>query len=440
MSESPPPISVQKARLAVIGAGYVGLVVAAVFAKWGHHVTCFEKSPKRLRQLQAGGCPIYEPGLPELLREGVASARLTFARGVDVRDHQFVFVCVGTPSNQGGAAKLDQVFEAASAIGRTLRPGAMVVLKSTVPVGTCERVEQRVREAAGGGVPFAVVSNPEFLREGSAVHDAEWPDRVVVGAKDAAAARRVAQLYEHQAVPIVACDIRTAELIKYAANAFLATKISFINEMANIAEAVGGDVAAVATGIGLDHRIGREFLKAGLGYGGSCFPKDVQALNHMSRSNGYRFRLLEAVMSVNRQQRKRLVQKVERVLGTLEGAELGVLGLSFKPNTDDIRKSVSIALIRQLGRAGAWVRAYDPVAMPQAERALGGSVRLCLNPYDAAAGADGLILVTEWDEFRNLDYSRVRELVRQPHIFDGRNFLDREYLQGLGFAYHGVGR
>ena len=440
MSESPSPISGEKARIGVIGGGYVGLVVASVFAKWGHQVTCFEKSLKRLRQLRTGGCPIYEPGLPELMREGIASERLTFARDVDVRDHQFVFVCVGTPSNQGGAAKLDQVFEAASAIGRSLRPGAIVVVKSTVPVGTCERVEECIREAAGGRVPFAVVSNPEFLREGSAVYDAERPDRVVLGARDPAAAQRVAQLYEHQASPVVACDIRTAELIKYAANAFLATKISFINEMANIAEVVGADVTRVATGIGLDHRIGREFLKAGLGYGGSCFPKDVQALNHLSRSNGYRFRLLEAVMSVNRQQRTRLVQKVEHVLGSLAGAELGVLGLSFKPNTDDIRKSVSIALVRQLGRAGAWVRAYDPVAMPQAERALDGPVRLCQNAYDAAAGADGLILVTEWDEFRSLDYSRIRELVRQPNIFDGRNFLDREYLQGLGFAYHGVGR
>ncbi len=426
-------------RIAVIGAGYVGLVVAGLFAAWGHRVTCFEKSPKRLRQLQQGQCPIFEPGLPDLLREEQAAGRLTFERRVDVGGFEFIFICVGTPSNQGGAAKLDQVFDAADAAGRTLDAQALVVLKSTVPVGTCELVEERIG-AKAGGKPFAVVSNPEFLREGSAVHDAQKPDRVVVGARDHEAAIRVAALYEHQNTPIVLCDLRTAELIKYASNAFLATKISFINEMANIAEAVEADVKVVSTGIGLDHRIGKEFLQAGLGYGGSCFPKDVHALNHISRSNGYRFRLLEAVIAVNRQQRKRLVRKVDRVLGGLKGAELGVFGLSFKPNTDDIRKSVSIALVRQLSGAGALVRTYDPAAMPQAARFLKDQARLCPTPYDAAAGADALILVTEWDEFRELDYSRVRELVRRPNIFDGRNFLDREYLQGLGFAYYGVGR
>jgi len=426
-------------RIAVIGGGYVGLVAAAVSADWGHHVTCFEKSPRRLRQLQQGECPIYEPGLPQLLHRGTASGRLAFARDIDVSVHDLVFICVGTPSNQGGAAKLGDVFEAASSIGCTLKANAIIVVKSTVPVGTCELVEERVR-AVAEGKPFAVVSNPEFLREGSAVYDAEHPDRVVVGAREPAAAERVAQLSQHLNVPILICDIRTAELIKYAANAFLATKVSFINEMANIAEEVGADVTTVAVGIGLDHRIGGEFLKAGLGYGGSCFPKDVQALRHVSRSNGYRFRLLDAVTSVNRQQKARFVRKIGRVLNTLDGAVLAVYGLSFKPNTDDIRKSVSIDLVRQLCRGGAVVRAYDPVAMPQAERVLNGGVRFCADPYEAATGADGLVLVTEWEEFRSMDYARIRELVRRPNVFDGRNFLNRERLQGLGFAYYGVGR
>jgi len=426
-------------RIAVIGGGYVGLVVASVFADWGHHVTCFEKSRKRLRLLQTGECPIYEPALPELLRRGAASGHLSFVSSIDVSDHDLVFVCVGTPSNQGGAAKLDEVFEAASSIGRTLKAGAVVVVKSTVPVGTCDVVEERIRASAGGR-PFAIVSNPEFLREGSAVYDAEHPDRVVLGARDTAAAERVAELYQRLDAPLLICDVRTAELIKYAANGFLATKISFINEMANIAEEVGADVTAVAAGIGLDHRIGGEFLNAGLGYGGSCFPKDVQALRHVSRSNGYRFRLLDAVTSVNRQQKVRFVQKIERVLTTLNGAVLGVYGLSFKPNTDDIRKSVSIDLVRRLCLAGAEVRTYDPVAMAGAARVLDGGVRFCADPYEAATGADGLVLVTEWEEFRSLDYARIRELVRQPNVFDGRNFLDREQLERLGFAYYGVGR
>jgi UDPglucose 6-dehydrogenase len=426
-------------RIAIIGAGYVGLVVAAVSADWGHRVTCFEKSRKRLHLLRAGECPIYEPELPELLRRGAASGCLSFAGSIDVSDHDLVFICVGTPSNQGGAAKLDEVFEAASSIGLTLKANAVVVVKSTVPVGTCDVVEERIRATAGGR-PFAIVSNPEFLREGSAVYDAEHPDRVVLGVRDAAAAERVAELYQRLDAPLFICDVRTAELIKYAANAFLATKISFINEMANIVEEVGADVTALAAGIGLDHRIGGEFLKAGLGYGGSCFPKDVQALRHVSRSNGYRFRLLDAVTSVNRQQKARFVRKIGRVLNTLDGAVLAVYGLSFKPNTDDIRKSVSIDLVRQLCRGGAVVRAYDPVAMPQAERVLDGGVRFCADPYEAATGADGLVLVTEWEEFRSLDYARIRELVRRPNVFDGRNFLNRERLQGLGFAYYGVGR
>jgi UDPglucose 6-dehydrogenase len=413
--------------------------VAGSFAEWGHDVTCFEKSPKRLRMLKAGECPIFEPGLPELLNRGTLSGRLEFAQDVDVREHDVSFICVGTPSNQGGAAKLDHVFEAATAIGHTLKPHSVVVMKSTVPVGTCEIVEARIWATAPGAT-FSVVSNPEFLREGSAAYDAENPDRIVVGAREPEAAERVAKLYEHLNAPTVICDIATAELIKYAANAFLATKISFINEMANIAEMVGADVEAVATGIGLDQRIGRQFLKAGLGYGGSCFPKDVDALRHMSRTNGYRFRLLEAVTAVNRQQSVRFVQKLKGVLKGLEGAVLGVLGLSFKPDTDDIRKSVSIDLVRQLRREGATVRAYDPAAMEQAAQVLDSGVEFCDDAYEAAAGADGLVLVTEWEEFRDLDYARVRELVRRPHVFDGRNFLDRRRLERLGFAYHGVGR
>ena len=426
-------------RIAVIGAGYIGLVVASVLADWGHYVTCFEKSSRRLRRLQAGECPIYEPGLPELLRQGAASGRLSFAGSIDVSHHDLVILCVGTPSNQSGAAKLNEVFEAASSIGRTIKAGAVVAVKSTVPVGTCDLVEERIRATAEGR-SFAVVSNPEFLREGSAIYDAEHPDRVVLGVRDAAAAETLVQLYQHLNAPPLICDVRTAELIKYAANAFLATKVSFINEIANIAEGVGADVTMVAAGIGLDHRIGREFLKAGLGYGGSCFPKDVQALRYTSRSNNYRFRLLDAVTSVNRQQKVRFVQKIGRVLTTLDGAVLAVYGLSFKPNTDDIRKSVAIDLVRKLRRGGAEVRAYDPVAMAEAARVLDHGVRFCADPYEAATGADGLLLVTEWEEFRSLDYARIRELVRQPNVFDGRNFLDRAELERLGFAYYGVGR
>lgn len=425
-------------RIAVVGGGYVGLVTAAVFARH-YAVTTFEKSRARLDQLQAGVCPIYEPGLPELLQEGVESGRLSFAGPLSVAQHDFVFLCVGTPSNQGGAAKLEAIFEAAQAIGGNISSGTIVVVKSTVPVGTCDRVE-RIIASQAGGASFHVVANPEFLREGSAIDDCEHPDRVVIGARDAEAADRLAALYRKLDVPIFVCDTRTAELIKYAANAFLATKISFINEIANIAEALDVDVTEVATGIGLDHRIGREFMSPGLGYGGSCFPKDVQALRHMARSNRYRFRLLEAVTAVNRQQRVRFVQKVERVLGGLQGTALAVYGLAFKPNTNDMRKSVSVDLVRRFVRAGSEVRAYDPVVCDKAARALGPEVRICGDPYEAVVGADALVLVTEWDQFLHLDYSRIRELTRRPIVFDGRNVLDRALLEGLGFAYYGVGR
>ncbi len=427
-------------KLCIIGTGYVGLPTAVCFADLGNDVTCIEIDQNKLDMLRAGQPPIYEPGLEELLRRNLQAERVRFTDNYEqgLRDADVAFICVGTPMGSDGAADLTYIKAAAVSIGKAIKKHTVIIDKSTVPVGTGDMVTNLIKEHAGD-VPFDVVSNPEFLREGSAVNDFFRPDRVVLGATNRQAAEQVAELYEPLEAPVIITDLRTAEMIKYASNAFLATRISFINEIASICEQLGADVKEVARGMGMDKRIGPHFLDAGIGYGGSCFPKDVLALHHMAATSGCHPQLLQAVMEINRDARHAFIAKLEAVLGDMENKRIGVLGLAFKPNTDDMREAPSIGIIGSLLERGAIVRAYDPMAMSNAESLI-PDVLYCATPYDVAKRADALLIVTEWNEFKQLNFDKLKQLMRQPIILDGRNLYDPKLMGQRGFVYRGVGR
>ncbi len=428
-------------NIAVIGTGYVGLVTGTCFADLGNKVTCIDIDPRKIEVLQQGGTPIYEPGLEEVIRRNVAAGRLHFTTSYaqGLADAEFVFIAVGTPSGVDGEADLQYVRMAAETIAQTMDHPLIIINKSTVPVGTGDWVADIIHKHQAAPVEFAVVSCPEFLREGSALADFMSPDRVVLGSLDRDAAEKVAQLHLPLRAPIVLTDLRTAEMIKYASNAFLATRISFINEIANICEKLGADVKEVAAGMGYDKRIGRAFLDAGVGYGGSCFPKDVKALEYMGLLHGAHPALLRAVMEINRDQRRLIVHKLRDLLGTLRGKRIGLLGLAFKPNTDDMRDAPSVEIAHMLQREGAEVQGYDPVAMPVAERVM-PDVKLVKSPYEVAEGADALVLLTEWNEFKHLDLTRLRALLRTPAFVDGRNVYEPQAMWEAGFIYRGIGR
>ncbi len=429
-------------KICVIGTGYVGLVTGACFADLGNTVTCLDVDASRIERLKQGIMPIYEPGLEQIVQQNVRHGRLQFTTSYPeaLKDAEFAFIAVGTPSGVDGEADLQYVRQAAEAIADIVDHPIVVVNKSTVPVGTGDWVAEVInRRRAGKPLEFSVVSNPEFLREGSAINDFMMPDRVVLGSLDRNAAEKVAQLYQSLRCPIMITDLRTAEMIKYASNAFLATRISFINEIANICEELGADVREVARGMGLDKRIGPAFLDAGLGWGGSCFPKDVKALAHMAVLHGTHPQLLQAVMEINRNQRRRVVVKLRKALGSLDQKVIGVLGLSFKPNTDDIREAPALEVIHLLENEGALVKAYDPQAMENARSVL-PRVQLVDTPYQVAEGADALVLATEWNEFKQLDFEQIYHSMRQPIIMDARNLWDPEKLRSLGFTYFGIGR
>ncbi len=429
------------ARIAVIGAGYVGLVTAACFADLGNQVTGIDIDEARVKKLQKGSTPIFEPQLEEMMARNAEAGRLNFSTDYEIglNSAEFVFIAVGTPSGSGGEADLTAPEAAARSIARAMRAPLIIVNKSTLPIGSGDRLERIVREEQATPIRFAVVSNPEFLREGSAVTDFLAPDRVVLGSDDPTAAQAVADLYRVFNAPIVLTDIRTAEMIKYASNAFLATKISFINEMAAICDQLGADVSQVAQGMGLDARIGRSFLDAGLGFGGSCFPKDVRALEFMASVHGCHPQLLRAVLDINRDVRRSAVQKLREALGSLHGRSIGVLGLAFKPNTDDLREAPALEIIHLLQHEEAQVRAYDPEAMEGAQAALPG-VTFATDPYEVAEGCDALVLVTEWNEFKELDMRRISQSMRTPILLDGRNIYDPQMMAEAGFTYIGVGR
>jgi UDPglucose 6-dehydrogenase len=429
-------------KICVVGTGYVGLVTGTCFADLGNQVTCLDVDHERIDKLNHGEMPIYEPGLEQLVSQNVRSGRLFFATDYQeaLKEAEYAFIAVGTPSGNDGEADLQYVRAAAEAIADTVDWPIIVINKSTVPVGTGDWVAEVIQQRRGAHpLEFSVVSNPEFLREGSAISDFMNPDRVVLGSLQKEAAQKVANLYQPLRCTIMITDLRTAEMIKYASNAFLATRISFINEIANMCEALGADVNEVARGMGYDKRIGPSFLDAGLGWGGSCFPKDVKALEHMAVLHGTQPQLLQAVMEINRNQRRRAVMKLRKALGSLNDKTIGVLGLAFKPNTDDIRESPALEIIHLLQNEGAHIKAYDPQAMENAARVV-QKVELCDNPYQVAENADGLLLATHWNEFKQLDFARIYQIMKHPILLDGRNLWDAEQLKSLGFKYMGVGR
>lgn len=428
-------------HICVIGVGYVGLVTAAIFADLGNRVIGLDISEEKVAGLKAGIMPIYEPGLGEIVERNVQARRLSFTTSYDeaLKDVEFVFIGVGTPSGSDGEADLRYVRQVAQSIAEHMTAPLILVDKSTVPVGTGEWVAEIIQSHQPTPIPFSVVSCPEFLREGSAIGDSLNPYRTVIGSSDRVAAERVGQLHMPLRAPIMITDLRTAEMIKYASNAFLATKISFINEIANICEALGADVKEVAVGMGYDKRIGAQFLEAGLGYGGSCFPKDVKALAYMAAESGRHPQLLHAVMAINDDRRPMVVNRLKEMLNGLEGKTIGLLGLAFKPNTDDMRDAPSIDIARTLISLGAVVKAYDPVAMPAAAPLL-PEVLMQPNPYILAEGCDALVVVTEWNEFKQLDLEQVRDLMNQPVLLDGRNIYDPKHMAALKFTYRGIGR
>jgi UDPglucose 6-dehydrogenase len=427
--------------VSVVGAGYVGLTTAACLAHLGHEVVCADIDAERVARLRKGEVPILEDGLVALITEGLAAKRLSFVVGAAVaaRGADVVFLCVQTPQGEDGSADLSFVESVAREIAPVLVPRAIVVNKSTVPVGST-RFVQRVLAEAGTTEHVTVASNPEFLREGQAVHDFLHPDRIVIGCEDPESAVRVSELYRGVHAPVLVTDPASAEMIKYASNAFLATKISFINAIANLCEAVDADVREVAIGMGYDARIGFQFLHPGPGFGGSCFPKDVAALLHTARDAGYEFELLDGVVEVNRGQHDRIVDKVRAAAGgSLDGAVIAVWGLTFKADTDDLRDSPSLVIANKLIEAGASVRGYDPVAGEAAGSRM-PALDVRADPYEAAAGADVVALLTEWEELRWLDFERVRSLMRHPAVVDARNLLDPSAMRRRGFEYTGVGR
>lgn len=431
-------------KVCVVGTGYVGLVAGTCFAEGGNDVVCVDNVPAKIEALRQGVVPIYEPGLEELIRRNVAEGRLAFTTDLasGVRESLFCFIAVGTPSSPDGAADLSAVWEVARGIAEAMDGYRIVVLKSTVPVGTHAKVAEVLR--AHTAHPFDVVSNPEFMKEGAAIEDFMKPDRVVIGTASARAADAMRELYEpyvRTGAPILVMDNASAEMTKYAANALLATRISFMNEIANLCERVGADVELVRRGIGSDRRIGHHFLFPGVGYGGSCFPKDVKAVIHTAHEHGMAFPLLNAVEEVNEAQKQRLVQKVVATFGqNLDGRRFAVWGLAFKPRTDDMREAPSLTVVRGLVGRGARVAVHDPEALAEARAHFGEAVTYHRTNYEALEGADALCVVTEWSEFRRPDFQRMKRLMKTPIIFDGRNIYEPDTMRELGFAYYPIGR
>ena len=429
-------------KISVIGgAGYVGLTTGACFADLGNEVVCVDIDQAKITGLRQGRLPIYEPGLQELVERNAKMERLSFTSSYveGLKDAEFAFIAVDTPSGSEGEADLKYVRMGAEMIAEQMTNSLVIVNKSTVPIGTGDWVAEIVQEHIGPGLEFSVVSNPEFLREGSAINDFLYPDRIVLGSTDRQAAEKVAQLYLSLRAPIIVTDLRTAEMIKYASNAYLANRISFINEMASICEQLGADIKEVAIGMGYDKRIGHSYLDAGVGWGGSCFPKDVKALAHMAAIHGCHPQLLRAVIEINRDQRRRVVQSLRELLGTLHGKTVGVLGLAFKPNTDDMREAPAVEIIHLLRNEGTLVKAFDPVSMPRAKEIV-PEITYCDDAYEVAEGSDALVVVTDWNEFKHLDMGRIKASMAEPVLIDGRNIYEPRKMQELGFVYRGIGR
>jgi len=429
-------------NIAIVGAGYVGLVTSACFAELGHKVICVDNDASKIKALNQMKVPLYEPGLEELVRRNKREGRLFFSSNIrdGVKKSDIIFIAVGTPSRESGEADLTFVENVSREIAASMPSYRLIVEKSTVPVNTGEWVEHTIKVFNKRNIKFDVASNPEFLREGSAIKDFMNPDRIVIGVKSRKAREILSELYKPLKAPIVVTDIKSAEIIKHASNSFLATKISFINAVSDICDKVGADIVEVARGIGLDRRIGKEFLNAGIGFGGSCFPKDLSAFIGIAERIGYDFGLLKEAQKVNDHQKVLLLKKIEVLLWNLPKKTIGVLGLSFKPDTDDIRRSPALDIITMLHKEGVKIKTYDPQAMAKAKKALPKGVELCKDAYSVARKSDCLLLATEWNEFKELDFKRIKKLMRQPILVDGRNIYDPSEMKRLGFTYVGIGR
>src|SRR5579871_927434 len=427
-------------RIAVVGTGYVGLVTGSCFADLGNVVTCVDVDRKKISDLKKGIVPIFEPGLEEIIRRN-RGKRLFFTTDLSkaVQSSDFIFIAVSTPPGKGGEADISNVRAVAVGIAKAINRYKIIINKSTVPIGMGDVVTQIIIKHGPKDVSFDVVSNPEFLREGSAVADLLRPERVVIGATRRTAAQKVAEIYKPLHSPILITDLKSAEMIKYASNAFLATKISYFNEIANLCDKVGADILQVTRGMSYDSRIGGQFFNSGLGFGGSCFPKDVTALVQIGKSSGYRFRILPDVLDINDYQRKLFVKKVAQAVGSLKGKTFSVWGLSFKPNTDDMRESPALTIVPALKAKGAKLKLYDPVSMGKA-RGLFKNVKFAKTPYEAAHGADAVLVLTDWNEFKQIDFQKLKGVVRQPLLLDGRNMYDPQEMAEKGFEYHGIGR
>jgi len=428
-------------NICVIGAGHVGLVTGACFAELGNSVICMDDDVKKIEGLKNNVLPFYEPGLEVMVVQNKRAGRLSFTHSLEdsIAGSNIIFVAVGTPQKSNGEADLTSIENVARRIACALDGYKLIVEKSTVPIKTGDWIHKTIKLNCKKGVEFDIASNPEFLREGTAVHDFMQPDRIVLGVESERAARLLIELYKPIHAPVVRTNVKTAELIKHASNSFLALKISYINAISNICEKTGADVLKVAEGMGYDKRIGKDFLNAGVGYGGYCLPKDISAFIKMAEEIGYDFELLKAVQRVNDYQRQQIVRKAKDALWNLQGKTVGILGLAFKPDTDDMRESPSIYIIRELQKQEVLIKAYDPQAMDTAKNFLQG-VEYCQNPYEVASGSDALIFLTEWDEFKNLDFVKIKRLLKQPIIIDGRNIFDPLTMKEHGLTYFGIGR
>jgi len=428
-------------KVCMIGTGYVGLVSGTCFAEIGHNVICVDNDEKKIKVLKRGDIPIYEPGLKEMVIKNVNAGRLSFTTSIKegVERSLFLFIAVGTPPKEDGEPDLSSVEKVAEEIGSAMNDYKIIIEKSTVPVQTGKWVRTVIERFNKKGTDFDVASNPEFLREGAAINDFLHPDRIVLGVESERGKEKLLELYKPMDAPKIVTDIASAELIKHASNSFLSTKISFINAISIICERSGADILKVAEGMGLDKRIGRDFLNAGLGFGGFCFPKDIKAFISIAKKMGYDFRLLREVDNINHEQMLRVIGKLEEMLWNVRNKTVGILGLAFKPNTDDMRFAPSITIIQELQKHGAKIKAYDPVAMKRAKEIM-PDVEYCADAYSVAKESDGIILVTEWDEFRKLDLQKILKLLRQPIFLDGRNIFDPAKMKAMGFIYSGIGR
>ncbi len=430
-------------KLSVIGTGYVGLVVGTCFAESGNDVVCVDVDENKLKMLAKGESPIYEPGLSDLLKKNLAEDRLSFTSDLQkaVESAEIIFLALPTPQSEDGSADLQHVLAVSEKIGKFLNGYKVIVNKSTVPVGTADRVREMVSK--NSSQQFDVVSNPEFLKEGAAVNDFMKPDRIVIGSRSQKAIAIMQDLYApfvRTGNPLIVMDERSSEMTKYASNSFLAAKVSFMNEVANLCEKVGADIDLIRKGMGTDPRIGNQFLFSGIGYGGSCFPKDVNALLHTAKTSGYDFRILDAVETVNKDQKKIIVKKIRTHFKKLQGLTIALWGLAFKPNTDDIREAPALTIIEMLLKEGVTLRVHDPEALNEVKKLVGDKIQYFENNYDALKGADAMVVVTEWNEFRRPDFSRMKSLLKSPVVFDGRNIYNPAKLREMGFTYYGIGR